>query len=81
MVCVFKQQMLYFIGAKTESQIGQKWPKMYPGTLKILKFPGEGTPDPPPPQWEGAPPSYTYPDLTLRAKIDGGSATIVSPCY
>ena len=48
MVCVFKQQMLYFIGAKTESQIGQKWPKMYPGTLKILKFPGGGTPDPPP---------------------------------
>ena len=43
---------------------------MYPGTLKILKFPGGGPPDPPPPpQWKGAPPSYTYLDLTLRANM------------
>ena len=40
---------------------------MYPKTLKILKFPRGGPPDPP--QWEGAAPSYTFPDLTLRAKM------------
>ena len=52
---MFLSSNALFKGAKTESQIDQKWPKMYPGTLKILKFPGGGPPDPPP-QWEGGPP-------------------------
>ena len=52
-----------------------------PWDLKNSNISWGRPPRPPPQQWEGAPPSYTYPDLTLHAKIDGGSATIVSPCY
>ena len=51
--------------AKTESQIGQKLPKMQPRGLKINKFFGE----PHIPQGVPPPPSHTYPDLALHAKM------------
>ena len=38
-----------------------------PWGLKILKFSGGGHPDPL--QWEGAPPSHTYPNLAPHAKM------------
>ena len=41
--------------------------KMHPGALKILKFSKEWPPTPPVEQ--GRPPSHTYPNLVLRAKM------------
>ena len=56
---LFKQQMRFL-------KIGQKLPKMQPWGLKIIIVFFGRPPHTPPGEW---PPSYTYPDLGLGAKM------------
>jgi len=59
-----KQNNAFLTRAKTKSQIGQKLPKMQPQGLKIKIIGG-----PIPPKGGSPPPSQTYPNLALHAKM------------